>query len=419
MVCHLTASPGKPLKRCSRCHAIYYCSAEHQKRHWKTHRPLCTHLSSAALAADQENFFTGAAGTSLKEWALFRKNAVQTAEVILGRSLELFEQDMFLFPRTCRASNCHLSTGDLLDCVKCYAVTYCSHQHREEGEEQHRKVCRQLRLCRLLDRHESQMGIGFPPIPPGVDPKYLPPAPDISHYVEQPWTSAESILAEERDWAFLTNQLSGPLTILKQADRFLPSLSTTEELVVHVVGASIIEMMGLIKWEYLAHRLPALKSLTYVFIGPELEEEDDEGGPKVLPCSACQDNGVLIEYVVHAGTYKSYLATQPKLQPNILLAQNCGFSEHQKSSVEWEEGWASLDCLLQHSAPVIFTSYTKEEAEQDLTRLLETVEREVEVLARCEENSMRSQRPLRDWEGVGGDLYYSNNFLSVVVSKKM
>ena len=32
----------------------------------------------------------------------------------------------------------------------------------------------------------------------------------------------------------------------------------------------------------------------------------------------------------------------------------------------------------------------------------------------CEENSMRSQRPLRDWEGVSGDLYYSNNFLSVV-----
>ena len=75
-------------------------------------------------------------------------------------------------------------------------------------------------------------------------------------------------------------------------------------MVVHVVGASIIEMMGLIKWEYLAHRLPALKSLTYVFIGPELEEEDDEGGPKVLPCSACQDNGVLIEYAVHAGTQK-------------------------------------------------------------------------------------------------------------------
>ena len=186
----------------------------------------------------------------------------------------------------------------------------------------------------------------------------------------------------------------------------------------HVVGASIIEMMGLIKWEYLAHRLPALKSLTYVFIGPELEEEDDEGGPKVLPCSACQDNGVLIEYAVHAGTYKSYLATQPELQPDILLAQNCGFSEHQKSSLEWEEGWGSLDCLLQHSAPVIFTSYTKEEAEQDLARLLETVEGEVDVLVRCEENSMRSQRPLRDWEGVGGDLYYSNNFFSVVVSKK-
>ena len=310
MVCHLTASPGKPLKRCSRCHAIYYCSAEHQKIHWKTHRALCNHLASAALAAEQENFFSGAVGMSLKEWALFRRNAVQTAQVLLGRGLELFEQDMLLFPRTCRTAGCHISSGELVDCAKCHAVTYCSQQHREEGEVQHRKVCRQLRLCRLLDRHEAQMGIGFPPIPPGVDSKYLKPAPDISHYIEQPWTSSESILAEERDWAFLTNQLSGPLTILKQADRFLPSLSTMTELVVHVVGASIIEMMGLIKWEYLAHRLPACKSLTYVFIGPELEEEGEEGGPKVLPCSACQEKGVDIDYEVHTGTYKSYLATQ-------------------------------------------------------------------------------------------------------------
>ena len=54
-----------------------------------------------------------------------------------------------------------------------------------------------------------------------------------------------------------------------------------------------------------------------------------------------------------------------------------------------------------------------------MARLLSSAEGMVEVLARCEENSMRSQRPLRDWEGAGGDLYYSNNFLSVVVSKEM
>ena len=38
--------------------------------------------------------------------------------------------------------------------------------------------------------------------------------------------------------------------------------------------------------------------------------EVEEGGPKVLPCSACQEKGVDIDYEVHAGTYKSYLATQ-------------------------------------------------------------------------------------------------------------
>ena len=56
------------------------------------------------------------------------------------------------------------------------------------------------------------------------------------------------------EWAFLTNQLSGPLTILDTASKFVPNLGTRQSLVVHVVGAGIVEMMGVIKWEYLAHR---------------------------------------------------------------------------------------------------------------------------------------------------------------------
>ena len=36
-------------KHCSlRCHSMYYCSPDHQKKHWKHHRTLCTHLSAAA-----------------------------------------------------------------------------------------------------------------------------------------------------------------------------------------------------------------------------------------------------------------------------------------------------------------------------------------------------------------------------------
>ena len=65
--------------------------------------------------------------------------------------------------------------------------------------------------------------------------------------------------------------------------------------------------------------------------------------------------------------------------------------------------------------PLVFTSYTLGEAEGDLARLLDTVDGEVEVLVSCQENVMRSQRPVRDWaREEGRDVFYSNQYVSVV-----
>ena len=54
---------------------------------------------------------------------------------------------------------------------------------------------------------------------------------------------------EELEYSFLTCQLSGPLTLLHALHQHRPQLAERESLTVHVVGASVYEMMGLIKWE--------------------------------------------------------------------------------------------------------------------------------------------------------------------------
>ena len=42
----------------------------------------------------------------------------------------------------------------------------------------------------------------------------------------------------------------------------------------------------------------------------------------------------------------------------------------------------------------------------------------MEVLVRCQENPMRSHRPVRDWErDEDRDVFYSNQFVSVVRRK--
>ena len=40
--CEISAQElGAPLNKCSRCLATYYCSEDHQRKHWKKHKPVC------------------------------------------------------------------------------------------------------------------------------------------------------------------------------------------------------------------------------------------------------------------------------------------------------------------------------------------------------------------------------------------
>jgi hypothetical protein len=39
--CQQPAADGVKLLRCGRCPATYYCSVEHQRAGWKTHKPVC------------------------------------------------------------------------------------------------------------------------------------------------------------------------------------------------------------------------------------------------------------------------------------------------------------------------------------------------------------------------------------------
>ena len=90
--------------------------------------------------------------------------------------------------------------------------------------------------------------------------------------------------------------------------------------------------------------------------------------------------------------------------PDMVLVQNCGWHELPLEPEDCKRGWAGLGNLLHETgAPVIFTSYTRIEAVDDLKRLVEV------VLLESEENKMRSHRPRRDMaleEEIG--VFYNN-----------
>ena len=189
-------------------------------------------------------------------------------------------------------------------------------------------------------------------------------------------------------------------------------------MTVHIAGANVYEVMGIIKWEYLAHRLPALRNLQLVFIGPQLEEEEEEGSVNVGQCQDCTDLGRNISHQMFCLTYSEYRKVSSFSQPDIVIVQNCGFHEYDTASQEWREGWGEgrgLQSLLHPAALLAFTSYTRTEAGADMERFSQHCQQDVEILVNCEENKMRSHRPIRDWEmDEENDVFYSNQFLSVV-----
>ena len=105
----------------------------------------------------------------------------------------------------------------MLECLECLAAVWCSDQCRGRGDavKRHREMCRELRLARIADRYESQVKVGIPALPSHLDTEYMGTAPDITHFLETPLESNDKeIGSQELEFAFLTNHLSGPLTLL-------------------------------------------------------------------------------------------------------------------------------------------------------------------------------------------------------------
>ena len=114
------------------------------------------------------------------------------------------------------------------------------------------------------DVYESSVGIANPPIPTDIDIEYMSTSDlDMKQYLQiilgrNNYQKLRDI--QILDLKFLSDRLSGPLTLYHVMKRFGlkrgDHISDREELVIHIVGAALPEMVGIKKWEFLHHRLP-------------------------------------------------------------------------------------------------------------------------------------------------------------------
>ena len=416
---------------------------------WKRHKKLCSYLATAAEEVGADNFFghqiedfgdecndvnlkegeqqqdleesPNEKTRSWKSWTKFRVNAAKMCEILIGRPLEPFEKEVFLFPRACRV--CRLAKKEgMKDCLECMSVTYCSEQCLEDDLPRHRrKICRELKYAMVSDNYESTITIAAPPVPSELDKTFQELGNNIQEHLKfscQNDSSSPTVDMAEMEFRFLTDRLTGPLTIAYCGAKYglnenIHIKNVKEQFTLHIVGSNINEMLGIIKWEYLLHRLPNLQTLHLVFIGLELDNEPDSGiSPDIDPCDACLDEGRNIKYEIRKMGYENYSQKcHEYCLPDMVICQNCGFHDN----VDWI---AALPFLVRHvGVPLIFTSYTYSEAQKDLDLIRKSLDHDLnlKIEARHIENPFRSHRPHRDFEYDNDcDVFYSNQYLSVV-----
>jgi hypothetical protein len=283
---------------------------------------------------------------------------------------------MFLFPRVCRGCHKAKQAKELADCYKCCSAAFCSEQLPcgRVGRLAHADYCQELRYAMACDNFECTVSVAAPALPSDIDATYQPLPDNMATYLTQNLGDDASTAAANvnngcglvlMERKFLSDRVSGPLTLIAAMQRFGLAkgrrVEDAKELTLHLVGANVTEMLGLIKWELVLHKLPKCRRLHLVFVGPELDGEEEEGEVSgVGQCPECSRAGRRVIHDIRRRTYQSYAADKVNFRPpDLVAALNCGFHEFeaQPEKETWRPALPHL--VAREGVPLVFSSYTQ------------------------------------------------------------
>lgn len=166
-------------------------------------------------------------------------------------------------------------------------------------------------------------------------------------------------------------------------------------LTLHIVGARSAESSEVMRWEILAARLPHLKQLTIVLIGPELSWPYPISDFYYISDHLKRLRPELsIRYCFFKSSYHDFVNSKAAkkakvIWPDAISALNCGFIFYQS----WN---ASIPSMLRSpGVPLIFTEYYLQDCQLNLDKVDDLVEPELEVILEPQENPFCSSLPAR------------------------
>jgi splicing suppressor protein 51 len=247
--------------------------------------------------------------------------------------------------------------------------------------------CEEIRYQPLWAPEEYDENKSYPPLPK-----------DWNGYFK--WRKASRILQHDSYCRVITNTLSLPLTILSALERFYTrdQLHSIDDMVIHLIGANQYELLALMTFEEIMHVLPNIKTLQLVMIGLEMTSRNN--GFPLQCCPRCTDKNRKRICSMYPVTYHDFAISLDYNQPHLAVGFNTGLYEDDTEL--WKP---TIECLLDKNLPCSFTSYSKEEATEDVKILKDLG---AKVLTGAKENKWRSNMPLIEPQAV--DKFYYNNY---------
>ncbi|KJX97554.1 zinc finger mynd domain-containing protein 17 [Zymoseptoria brevis] len=440
-----------PLKllRCSGCQLVHYCSKKCQKLDWKTHhRGLCKVLAMNNEKREQDE-------KQEKTWDEYRKATWNSLKAgTYDRDEQTFVESLdecqlgdwvsIVLAQPC-CIGCHqtrfplFQQGLTLDtCETCRFVTACSRCSKDHSES----LCQEARLMtdvalrkqamRRKDlKQKIQAVVGFPIASPRTLAQYRPLQTfggwnDFLQEVPLRYDESEpfdDIITP----AMATDCSSMTVTIVASLEHARTDLLDKEQLLLHIIGASALEVGRTNLFEDVLHLLPPLKRLHIVFVGPNANVSIF--GPSYLwnanICPACLHLGRQFVYSSVRGTYQDYVGSSDYRKPDLAVIFNSGDSDSIPSLwglVDKEPAAPITSHLLDSSTLTLRTTYTKLEATEEVQELDNLG---ANFVMRPEQNKWRGMVPapeiigaLKDEDVEEHAFWYQNNFWYIFEGSK-
>ncbi|RDB18194.1 hypothetical protein Hypma_000529 [Hypsizygus marmoreus] len=403
-------SSGPPLLRCSKCWSVRYCGSVCQKLDWKQHKAICNALyklqMDPAFRSTHLRSFADKPTTDLQRLNMAIDKAVVSEMDYLKRALQrnLTPAEQMLLGDEAHCMGCGrsdrilrmqtLAKNDgspiavLKRCETCHLSYYCCDSHWQAVKKLHSgQPCE--------DGHDglSQCGINQEILIDHAFSEFIQRtkagafvwAPQKPH---TKWTSLKGKTWKTEFGADLANQfkvsgdklgawiraasdgLSMPMSILWSLETLNgsnDSWTRQETLDIHILGSYENEVVGVVWFEEILHRLPEVKHLKLVLCGPELDQFSREKGFKgeadLDVCRDCRKKGRKMSRRLFAQTYHDVILTQRGTYtvPDLAIAFNAGTSK--QSQHTWIPTMAAL---VKGKIPTVFTAFDEDEAGTDV-----------------------------------------------------